>query len=173
MKYHNDYLIIYAFLSSICFTFHKSKINTNAFVTVPQTIISSSSRNLIPHKRFQKQLQNNIHDIMEKMDTNHKNKLNAKYTYDNVKWKLKPWLTYTNNQKSTGSKRLLPPIFSPRAIYTRMNDIMERGMLKVASNLIRFDCKLKGQTPPKVLCPKSGKAVLEAYVKQDQGIHGK
>lgn len=48
--------------------------------------------------------------------------------------------------------------------------MMKKIFLKIASNLIRLDCKLVRRTPPKVLCPKSGKGILEAYVKREKGI---
>lgn len=40
----------------------------------------------------------------------------------------------------------------------------KRFALRIASNLIRLECIIKGVDPPFCLCPKGGKAVLEAYL---------
>ncbi|KAL7550486.1 hypothetical protein ACHAWF_013718 [Thalassiosira exigua] len=42
---------------------------------------------------------------------------------------------------------------------------MERLKIKVGANLLRLDSKLKGQELPPVLCPRGGRALLEAYHK--------
>lgn len=39
----------------------------------------------------------------------------------------------------------------------------KRVWLRLAANIIRLDCLIKGQEPPLVLCPKGGQAVLEAH----------
>jgi hypothetical protein len=39
----------------------------------------------------------------------------------------------------------------------------KRLWLRLAANIIRLDCLIKGQQPPLVLCPKGGQAVLEAH----------
>lgn len=39
----------------------------------------------------------------------------------------------------------------------------KRLWLRLAANIIRLDCLIKGQEPPLVLCPKGGQAVLEAH----------
>lgn len=39
--------------------------------------------------------------------------------------------------------------------------------LRLASNLIRLDCKVMGKPLPLVLCPKGGQAVLEAHYRPD------
>lgn len=38
-------------------------------------------------------------------------------------------------------------------------------LLRLSANLLRLDCKVKGQDPPLVLCPKGRMALLEAYYK--------
>ncbi len=40
---------------------------------------------------------------------------------------------------------------------------VKRFWLRLAANTIRLDCMMKRQTPPLVLCPKGGQAVLEAH----------
>lgn len=42
---------------------------------------------------------------------------------------------------------------------------LQRLKLRLASKAIRLDCAIKGQTSPPVLCPKGGKAVLEARIR--------
>ena len=41
----------------------------------------------------------------------------------------------------------------------------DRLKLKLGANLLRLDCKLKGGELPHVLCPRGGRALLEAYYK--------
>ena len=41
---------------------------------------------------------------------------------------------------------------------------LEQLTLRLASNIIRLECILKGVDPPFCLCPKGGKATLEAHV---------
>jgi GNAT superfamily N-acetyltransferase len=61
------------------------------------------------------------------------------YTHADITWKLRP-----------------PPETSP----------IRRWWLKVAANLIRWDCRFFGKEAPFVLCPKGGRAVLEAYFRR-------
>jgi len=49
----------------------------------------------------------------------------------------------------------------------------ERALVKVAANLIRFDCLMKRQNPPEILCPKGGRARLEAHLKSSRGFFKK
>jgi len=79
------------------------------------------------------------------------------FSHNDIIWKIKPWI------KSKNAKNNL---ISVSSIF------IEKSVLKVASNLIRLDCKINKKTPPKVLCPKSGQAVLEAYTKRKKGIFG-
>jgi len=67
------------------------------------------------------------------------------WTHEQIQWKIRP-----------------PPETS----------FFRKLALKAAANGIRLDCKLKGQDPPPVLCPKGGQAVLEAYQK-GSGLKGK
>mmetsp|Transcript_945 Transcript_945/g.1346 ORF Transcript_945/g.1346 Transcript_945/m.1346 type:complete len:278 (-) Transcript_945:112-945(-) len=61
----------------------------------------------------------------------------SKLTHDDIVWKLRP-----------------PP----------ETTLFRKLVLRLGANLIRLDCKLKGQDPPVVLCPKvGGAAVLEAH----------
>ena len=43
--------------------------------------------------------------------------------------------------------------------------LLDRCKLKLGANILRLDSKLKGRSLPPVLCPKGGRAVLEAYYK--------
>ena len=43
-------------------------------------------------------------------------------------------------------------------------NIFQILQLRLASKAIRLDCAIKGQIPPPILCPKGGKAVIEARV---------
>ena len=40
---------------------------------------------------------------------------------------------------------------------------LERLKVKLGANILRLEIKLKGDTLPPVLCPRGGRAVLEAY----------
>lgn len=63
-------------------------------------------------------------------------------THEDIIWKLRP-----------------PPETS----------LWRKFVLRMGANLIRIDCRLKGQDPPFCLCPKGGQAVLEAHY-QNQKI---
>ena len=41
----------------------------------------------------------------------------------------------------------------------------DRWKIKVGANILRLDSKLKGNELPPVLCPRGGRAMLEAYYK--------
>jgi hypothetical protein len=43
-------------------------------------------------------------------------------------------------------------------------NILQVIQLRLASKAIRLDCAIRGQTPPPFLCPKGGKAVIEARI---------
>lgn len=42
---------------------------------------------------------------------------------------------------------------------------LDRWKIKIGANLLRLDSKLKGRELPPVLCPRGGRALLEAYYK--------
>lgn len=70
---------------------------------------------------------------------------------------------YTENTRSSGllthsdiDWRLRPP---------EGTSLLDRCKLKIGANILRLDSKLKGRSLPPVLCPKGGRAVLEAYYK--------
>lgn len=44
----------------------------------------------------------------------------------------------------------------------------KRLTLRLASNMIRLECKFKGVDPPFCLCPKGGRATLEAHILNSQ-----
>lgn len=91
-----------------------------------------------------------------------------RYTYNNIEFRIEPWLKNKSEDNSDIGSRGIPSYI--KSIIRKSSILIEKSILKIASNLIRLDCKLKKSTPPKVLCPKSGQAVLEAYVKRDKGI---
>ncbi|KAL7488258.1 hypothetical protein ACHAW6_013842 [Cyclotella cf. meneghiniana] len=71
---------------------------------------------------------------------------------------------YTENTRSSGllthsdiDWRLRPP---------EGTSLLDRFKLKIGANILRLDSKLKGRSLPPVLCPKGGRAVLEAYYKE-------
>ncbi|KAL3811444.1 hypothetical protein ACHAXA_007599 [Cyclostephanos tholiformis] len=43
---------------------------------------------------------------------------------------------------------------------------LDRIKIKLGANILRLESKLKGGTLPPVLCPRGGRAVLEAYHKE-------
>ena len=47
----------------------------------------------------------------------------------------------------------------------------DRWKIKVGANILRLDCKWKGEKPPQVLCPRGGRALLEAYYKGEECIY--
>lgn len=64
-----------------------------------------------------------------------------------------------NNQPLTHADiewRLRPPEGTSR---------LDRLKIKLGANIIRADRKLRGLPPPPLLCPKGGRALLEAYYK--------
>ena len=52
--------------------------------------------------------------------------------------------------------RLRPPESTSR---------FKRWKIKLGAAILRLDCKLKGEKVPQVLCPRGGRALLEAYYK--------
>jgi len=60
----------------------------------------------------------------------------APFDHSDITWKLRP-----------------PPETS----------LLKRAAVRLASAVIKLDCKLRRRHPPPVLCPKGGKAVLRAY----------
>lgn len=56
--------------------------------------------------------------------------------------------------------RLLPPDGTSR---------IDRLKFKLGANILRLESKLKGNTLPPVLCPRGGRALLEAYHKGGSG----
>ena len=42
---------------------------------------------------------------------------------------------------------------------------LKRWKIKLGAAILRLDCKLKGEKVPQVLCPRGGRALLEAYYK--------
>jgi hypothetical protein len=46
---------------------------------------------------------------------------------------------------------------------------IDRLKFKLGANILRLESKLKGNTLPPVLCPRGGRALLEAYHKGDSG----
>ena len=95
-------------------------------------------------------------------DSNGDTAKDISYSHAEVSWKIKPWLKI-NNADNSGVRKVL----------SKLSNLKERIILRGAANLIRLDCKIKGESPPKVLCPKSGQAVLEAFIKRDKGIGSK
>lgn len=136
-----------------------AKHATNAFVPAQQSYFQHTlpTQNPLPANRCLERFSPStfeLYSTASAFDTTTNSTSEGIYTYKNVQWELKPWLKNKNEN-------------SP---LNKITNPLVKGLLKVASNLIRLDCKLKGKTPPKVLCPRSGQAVLEAYVKQDKGI---
>lgn len=66
--------------------------------------------------------------------------ISSSLTHANILWKLRP-----------------PPETS----------VWKRLWLRFAANVIRLDCIISRRDPPIALCPKGGKAVLEAYCRDD------
>lgn len=46
---------------------------------------------------------------------------------------------------------------------------MDRLKFKLGANILRLESKLNGNTLPPVLCPRGGRALLEAYHKGGAG----
>lgn len=67
-----------------------------------------------------------------------------KLTHADIEWKLRP---YNNNDDNN-------------TIFTRLK-------IKSSATLLRIYSKLSGKKLPPVLCPKGGRAVLEAYYRND------
>lgn len=101
---------------------------------------------------------NNLSRLSSRVDDNTQiNLLNQ----DHVTWKLKPWLKHS----------CAPSAGRIEKSMTAIRNVPEKVVFKLSSNLIRLDCLLRKQKVPKILCPKGGRAVLEAYVKKERGIN--
>jgi hypothetical protein len=74
--------------------------------------------------------------LFESLRTAESEDIHGNIEHRNIVWKLRP----------------------PSEISRR-----RRLWLRFAANVIRLDCLIKRQEPPLVLCPKGGKAVLEAH----------
>lgn len=78
-------------------------------------------------------------DTNETETTNQSTTTKTKLTHSDITWKLRP--------PETSSK-------------------LTRLQTKLGANALRLYSKLKGETLPPVLCPKGGRAMLEAYYKE-------
>lgn len=90
---------------------------------------------------------NNIDNINDQSTTSiSSNK--RKLTHADIEWKLRP----DNNNDDNNT--------SPKQLFTRLK-------IKSSATLLRIYSKLSGKKLPPVLCPKGGRAVLEAYYRDD------
>ena len=72
----------------------------------------------------------------------------------------------TTNQSTTSKTKLTHGDITWRLRPPETSSKLTRLQTKLGANALRFYSKLKGETLPPVLCPKGGRAMLEAYYKE-------
>mmetsp|Transcript_28000 Transcript_28000/g.56216 ORF Transcript_28000/g.56216 Transcript_28000/m.56216 type:complete len:290 (-) Transcript_28000:7678-8547(-) len=76
----------------------------------------------------------------------------------------------SNNQSTTTKKKLTHADITWKLRPPENTSKLARLKTKFGANALRLYSKLKGKTLPPVLCPKGGRAMLEAYYREPGGL---
>lgn len=160
-------LILLCFLLFASFSnLHDGIVNVEAFVAPKALLVlSPPTSSLLSSSSASSTASSDIFDTSNNNNNDGVDILQASTTFKHadVEWKIQPWFR-PEPESSSSEKKEKKILDKLKRVWVSSKFLRKKLMLKAAANIIRLDCFLKKRTAPKVLCPKGGQAVLEAFV---------